>query len=65
MNIFTHYAEMFDQDTWDGLKVTEKALFRLGFNYTDTGIFIPHRMHKQLIEDYLFTNMYSKYNAAL
>ena len=56
---------MFEQAQWDGLKITEKALFRLGFNNSDTYIEIPHRMHQRLIEDYLFTNMYSRYNADL
>ena len=63
--IFEYYALMFEKAEWDGLKITEKALFRLGFNNSDTGINIPHRMHQRLIEDYFFTNMYSKYNANL
>ena len=63
--MFVTYSEMFNQEEWDGMKVVEKALFNLVLNDSDTGINIPHRMHKNLIEDYLFWNMYSKYSPEL
>ena len=65
VEIFISYSEMFNQDDWDGMKVIEKALFDLGFNSTDTGIEIPHSIHKKLMEDYMFTNMYTDYKADL
>jgi len=56
---------MFNQVDWTGMKIVEKALYNLVFNASDTGINIPHRMNKNLIEDYLFWNMYSEYSGEL
>lgn len=65
VEMFVTYSKMFNQDGWDGMKVIEKALYNLELNSTDTGIEIPHFIHKRLIEDYLFVNMYTKYKADL
>lgn len=35
------------------------------FDATDTGINIPHSLHKRLMEDYMFRNMYTRYKAEL
>lgn len=65
VEMFYSYAEMFDQPQWHGMKLIEKALFNLEFNDTDTGINIPHRIHKNLMEEYMFWNMYTDYKAEL
>jgi hypothetical protein len=65
VKIFTSYAEMFNQDGWDGMKLIEKALFDLEFNDTDIGIEIPHGIHKKILQDYMFWNMYTEYKADL
>jgi len=55
---------MFNQTQWDGMTLIDKALNHLAFNSTDK-IDIPHRMHKNLLSDFMFINMYTKYKADL
>lgn len=65
MKQFIAYSEMFIQDEWTGMKVVEKALYNQVFDSTDPDINIPHHIHKSIIEDYLFWNMYSQYSPEL